>query len=139
MSDGQGGYLPPLTSLVAAYAGALDDVWELPLQLWRTVVEAAYPENLNLTRMTTTVFIPRDKQKRHLDVKAKRLALNGGPPTRVDVTIDPESVDPIGKAGGAVAEISVVLHCPAPRGAYRLEFRAKGWAAPLTRTVNFGI
>jgi hypothetical protein len=140
-------YAPPAASVIGAYAAVLDELWDLPLELWRTVTEAAYAEQTDLKPRQTTVFIQTDGVTARtgdvipgLQVSAERLGLDGEPATKVD-EVKIESRNPAAATGGgqAVAEVTVRFNDKAARGAYRLTFDAPGWAQPEIRIVNFGV
>ncbi len=143
MAGDKPGFAPSAASVIGAQAAALDQIWGMLLDLWRTVAETAYLEQLELKRRATNVFLHPAEVTRagdvvpDLTVSAVRLPLDGGPATPVTVHIDKKRSAQAKAAGDHVAKITVSLDA-APRGAYRLEFRA-GSGDPQIRIVNFGV
>jgi hypothetical protein len=146
MAQDKPGYAPSAVSVLGAYAAALDQLWEVPPKLWRTVTEAAYLETLTLKRRATTVFLHAPGLVTGtgdvvpgLQVSAERLALDGGPSTPVE-EVEIKSTNPVTPTakGPTVAEVTVRLRDTAPRGSYRLEFRAAD-LEPQVRIVSFGV
>jgi hypothetical protein len=141
------GYAPSPSSVIGAYAAALDQLWDLPRELWLAVTETMYQEQTELKKRQTTIFLKADAAVAGagdvvpgLTVSAERLALDGGPATPAgSVTVKSKRVHAARAGNPSVVELQVSLDDKAPRGAYRLILQAPGWVEPEVRIVNFGV